>query len=265
MPTRCTSIKSLTLSPGQCQQPINISRSLNSPRYSTAVDIITDLMSAFALLLNNSIALTPFSAVMAIPLYLVFRLQMSISQKIGLCGILGLGATIVVFSVIRVTVTNTTGQQAEISWLALWSSVESCVVIIIACLASFKVLFVSRRGTGRYLTPQHVNSNRQGYGNDSAGSRSNDKNISKREKCNSILEQVVANSATFRQRMTTATQQRCRTWGVKNGTITVGTTKDREHFEDDSSSQKHLREDDVRAQTSFTVEHETYCTVGRAK
>jgi hypothetical protein len=45
-------------------------------------------------------------------------------------------------------VTNTDKVHPEISWLALWSSIEASVAVIVACLASFKVLLKQARGTG---------------------------------------------------------------------------------------------------------------------
>ena len=51
---------------GQCESQIHVSRSLVSLRYSTAVDIITDAL------------------IIALPLYLAFRVQRPLSQKLAL-------------------------------------------------------------------------------------------------------------------------------------------------------------------------------------
>ena len=73
---------------------------------------------------------------------------MSWAQKLSLAAVLCLGVIITVFCVIRIIVTNTTGRQPEISWIALWSSIESSIADMVACLASFKVfLTTKRRGT----------------------------------------------------------------------------------------------------------------------
>lgn len=53
--------------------------------------------------------------------------------------VVGLGIIIVVFAVIRIIVTNTTGTHPEVIWLALWSAIETSVAVIIICLTSFKV------------------------------------------------------------------------------------------------------------------------------
>jgi hypothetical protein len=48
-----------------------------------------------------------------------------------------------VFAGIRVVVTSSDGGKVhpEISWLALWSAIESSVAVSIACMTSFRVLF----------------------------------------------------------------------------------------------------------------------------
>ncbi|KAK8078226.1 hypothetical protein PG996_004396 [Apiospora saccharicola] len=70
---------------------------------------------------------------------------MSPGQKIALVAVLSLGGIIPAFSIIRVVVTSDTTKLAEISWLALWSAIESSVAVMVACLASFKVLFTQQR------------------------------------------------------------------------------------------------------------------------
>ena len=51
---------------GQCESQIHVSRSLVSLRYSTAADVITDAL------------------IIALPLYLAFRVQRPLSQKLAL-------------------------------------------------------------------------------------------------------------------------------------------------------------------------------------
>lgn len=63
----------------------------------------------------------------------------------GLFLALCLGVVIIIFSVVRIIVTNTDGVHPEVSWLALWSVIESSVAVIVACLTSFKALLVDRQ------------------------------------------------------------------------------------------------------------------------
>ena len=51
---------------GQCESELHVSRSLVSLRYGTAVDIITDAL------------------IIALPLYLAYRVQRPLAQKLAL-------------------------------------------------------------------------------------------------------------------------------------------------------------------------------------
>ena len=113
--------------PGHCETPFNISRSLISLRYSTAVDLITDAM------------------IIALPLYLAMRVQLPLGQKMALAAIFSLGIVIMLFAIIRIVVTNQHNTHPETSWLNLWSQIEASVAVIISCLAPFKSLFTQRK------------------------------------------------------------------------------------------------------------------------
>lgn len=98
--------------------------------------------------------------VIALPLSMVARVKVSKKQKLSLFVVLSLSVFIIGVAVARIIVTDTQSVHPEISWLALWSAVESSVAVVICCLASFKALFKG----------QHANSHSQpyyaqGYGN----------------------------------------------------------------------------------------------------
>jgi hypothetical protein len=54
--------------------------------------------------------------------------------------VMSLGVFIIGVAIARVVVTDTRGVHPEISWLALWSVVESSVAVLVCCLASFKAM-----------------------------------------------------------------------------------------------------------------------------
>lgn len=83
---------------------------------------------------------------MILPIYLAIGLKMSLKQKVSLVAVLALGCIVTVFSVIRIIVTYTVTTQPEVSWLALWSTIESSIAVMVACLPSFKVLVAQNRG-----------------------------------------------------------------------------------------------------------------------
>jgi hypothetical protein len=80
---------------------------------------------------------------------MVARVKVSKKQKVGLFVVLSLGIFIIGFAVARIIVTDTQGVHPEISWLALWSAVESSVAVFVCCLASFKALFKSQHAGTR--------------------------------------------------------------------------------------------------------------------
>ncbi|KAK7948897.1 uncharacterized protein PG986_009783 [Apiospora aurea] len=121
----------------KCQGPLNIYRSAVSLRFSTAVDVISDML------------------IICLPVYLTVGLQMSAGQKVGLVAVLSLGGIIAVFAVVHVVVTSDATRLAEISWLALWSAIESSVAVVVACLASFKVLFTHKQDKSSKGTPYY--------------------------------------------------------------------------------------------------------------
>ncbi|KAL1987428.1 hypothetical protein VTN96DRAFT_3810 [Rasamsonia emersonii] len=78
-------------------------------------------------------------------------------------GLLSLTVLIMVFAIIRVAVVASPTRNEDITWLWLWSFIETAVAIIVASLASFRQLYtkndscarVSRpRGTGCYCFPR---------------------------------------------------------------------------------------------------------------
>ncbi|KAK5113389.1 hypothetical protein LTR62_003489 [Meristemomyces frigidus] len=92
--------------------------------------------------------------VIMIPLWLMAGLKMSLPQKLGLIAVLCLGESIVDDDTIAypkkaggsvrkltVVISRQGGVHPEITWLALWSGIESSVAVSVACMTSFRVLF----------------------------------------------------------------------------------------------------------------------------
>jgi hypothetical protein len=102
------------------------------------MDIITDLM------------------IMALPISLAWKVKLPWTSRIALLSVFSLGLLIIVFAVLRIIFTNTHDTRPELTWLALWSVIESSVACIVCNLAPFKILF-SKRG-------QTYGSNSYSYG-----------------------------------------------------------------------------------------------------
>jgi hypothetical protein len=90
--------------------------------------------------------------VIALPVSIVARVKVSTKQKFGLYAVLSLGLLIIGVAIARVIVTDTQGVHPEISWLALWSVVESSVAVFICCLASFKAMFTAQNPGTEFRT-----------------------------------------------------------------------------------------------------------------
>jgi len=64
---------------------------------------------------------------MALPLRLLWNLQITPKQKFALGGIFSLGFIIIIFAVVRVVETSATFNHVNPMWLALWSMIEASV------------------------------------------------------------------------------------------------------------------------------------------
>ena len=131
-------------------------------------------------MLKHPPKLIDVTAVIAIPLYICYQVRISLKQKLGLYSALCLGAVIIVFSVVRIIVTNTDGIHPEVSWLALWSVIESSVAVFVACLTSFKALLVDRQQTNDHSGSGGRYYQRHGAGKDSRSGESQSFSRSKR-------------------------------------------------------------------------------------
>lgn len=77
--------------------------------YATAVDILCDLL------------------IMALPLRLLWNLQINRQQKSVLAAIFSLGFIVIVFAVVRVIETSASIHHVDPIWLGLWSMIEASV------------------------------------------------------------------------------------------------------------------------------------------
>ncbi|KAL8927555.1 MAG: hypothetical protein Q9208_002360 [Pyrenodesmia sp. 3 TL-2023] len=80
---------------------------------------------------------------MAIPFSMLWKVQMSLRKKVALGSVFSLTVITTVFAVVRVTSVSALTKQPDPSWSFMWSSIEQCVAIIVACLGSFRSLFTN--------------------------------------------------------------------------------------------------------------------------
>jgi hypothetical protein len=127
-----------------CENKRSIRLSLFSLRLSTALDIITDIM------------------IIALPVSLAARVKLPLRTRLALCGIFALGGFIIIMAACRIILTNNyLNKRPEVSWLNVWSAVESSTAVIVCNLAVFKFLFRSNGGdygSGPYDYSNHYSS-----------------------------------------------------------------------------------------------------------
>ena len=99
---------------------------------------------------------------------MLWHVRVPMGQKLMLIGIFSLTVIVMIVAIIRVAIVNSSHKDADVSWLFFWSNIEmatcksSCrsfdqlrptidqslppKAVIIACLASFRQLFVNING-----------------------------------------------------------------------------------------------------------------------
>lgn len=88
---------------------------------------------------------------MALPLYMLWGLQMRTEQKVSLTCVFSLGLVIATFDILRTVESLASG---TFSGVALWSSMEVTMAVIVASLLTYRTLLgiKTRKGTVRYIS-----------------------------------------------------------------------------------------------------------------
>ncbi|KAE8379182.1 hypothetical protein BDV26DRAFT_280461 [Aspergillus bertholletiae] len=122
---------------GQCSKPADLRGSVISISYSTAVDIITDLM------------------IMGLPLRILWKAKITRPQKVGLGVVFCVGFIIISISIVRAVQITGKVYSDQVS-LAVWSTTESSIctfiilAVIVGCLPPFKSFISRNTSTKQY-------------------------------------------------------------------------------------------------------------------
>jgi hypothetical protein len=111
--------------PGQCTKPIDVRGGVISISYSTAVDVLSDLM------------------IMGLPIRILPTLRMNGAQKNGLVLIFCIGFLIIATALVRLSQIVAT-QRSDPVGLAVWGLVESNVAVVVGTLPALKGM-ISRK------------------------------------------------------------------------------------------------------------------------
>lgn len=86
---------------------------------------------------------------------ILWRAKIDMMKKLGLIGIFSLTGFIIAVAIIRIEV-GSSPDGVDVPWLIVWNAVEICVAIIVACLVSFRKLFVMKRAGSRQQRPSPI-------------------------------------------------------------------------------------------------------------
>lgn len=115
-------------------------------------------MSNFNVYLSTTVDVFTDICIMAMPLRLIYNVQVSLKQKIGLVCVFGLGFVMIAFSIIRANQILVPKAFVNLTLLMMWSTLASSISVIVGSLPAFKLFLTNRSAT------------RRGYGS-SGGSR----------------------------------------------------------------------------------------------
>ena len=101
--------------PGACGTPRDQRAQIISLYYAFAVDVLSDIM------------------IMALPLALIWNLQLAFAKKVGIAVLFCVGIFAIAAAVVRVVSIGVRAQNAtpSSSWLAFWGIIESGIAVII--------------------------------------------------------------------------------------------------------------------------------------
>ncbi|KAL8892930.1 MAG: hypothetical protein Q9215_000294 [Flavoplaca cf. flavocitrina] len=106
----------------KCVTPYYIHRITAVEATTIVFDIVSDLM------------------ILAIPPYLIWKVQISRRQKLGIAFFLCLSICMVVIAIIRISQVHSPTYNI---WATFWQQLEGCVAILMVSLTAFRTLFIS--------------------------------------------------------------------------------------------------------------------------
>lgn len=107
---------------------------------------------------------------MALPLRLIWNLQMPRAEKIGIGALFCSGFVCIVIAVLRVVQIGVKSRNSTPSstWLALWAEVEAAIAVVIGCCPAFAAFWRTKRseskGYGKAKEVRSAESGRSGGG-----------------------------------------------------------------------------------------------------
>ena len=91
--------------------------------------------------IGNQLGYVSLFTVISLAIYMIWGLQLRRTQKIVLAGIFSLGLVVAIFDILR---TVESLQSGTFSGVALWSSLEVTIAVIVASLPLYRVLLTEK-------------------------------------------------------------------------------------------------------------------------
>ena len=83
--------------------------------------------------------------VLAMPIYLIWKIQIKLSQKVALSFSLCLTVCMIAVTIVRMSgIVYTDGQSIDAVWEIFWSFISAEVGLLMSTLTAFRAFFVSR-------------------------------------------------------------------------------------------------------------------------
>ena len=120
----------------KCADLYYTKRTLAVEATTISFDIITDLMSKS--ILPVSVCLLIY-VVLIIPPWLLWKVQISLRQKIGIGSFLCLSLIMIIIAIIRISRVH--ASDFEI-WAPFWQQLEACVAVLMLSLTALRTLYV---------------------------------------------------------------------------------------------------------------------------
>lgn len=95
------------------------------------------------------------SSVVSIPVLILRKSQMKLTQKLGLGGFFCLSMTMVLIALVRMSVYRRHGNQIDATWHVCWLYLEACVATMMASITAFRTLFVHGGSKQREIKAQN--------------------------------------------------------------------------------------------------------------
>lgn len=115
----------------RCSGPSSNTRQVRVTSVTTAFDVVTDFMVA------------------SLPIMLLWKVQISIHQKLGLGIMLSLSLVMAIVAIVRLAGIRLGGGEVDIVWVSFWQQQECSIAVCMLSVTAFRSFFVANSTPNR--------------------------------------------------------------------------------------------------------------------